>query len=316
MKLPIAIVIPTLNCREKLVRHLDAIEEWLPHVGQIIAIDSQSTDGTFELLQERLLPYGAQVISAEKGLYQCWNQAAQLAIQPCLYYSTICDVITQSGLQEMTDIMIKNDLDVVISNPKIVSDQGEAISNIKWPIHYILRYLNYSDDVALYSGEDLAKLVPLFLPATLLGSSASNLYRSEVIKKHPFPLSVGIVGDSLWAVKYLPKLKVGITRKEYAIFCWDGVRNGTWDKDGSFMQQFSEEADKLKLEYPLPHIDYVIIHSVNAYITDECKRLQAAVNEYDYYVKFLTRPLGVKAKDIFFKYTSVRYWLGRLFPRE
>jgi len=42
----ISVIIPTLNCRAQLERHLDACKDWFPKVGQIIAIDSNSTDGT------------------------------------------------------------------------------------------------------------------------------------------------------------------------------------------------------------------------------------------------------------------------------
>ena len=256
------------------------------------------------------------MISAERGLYQCWNKAAQLANQPYLYYSTICDVITESGLRKLTEAIMEKELDVVISPPKIVSENGVVVQAVKWPIHYVTEHLNYTGDLAVYQGSDLAHLICVFLPATILGSSASNLYRSSVIKENPFPLNVGMVGDSLWAVKYLPNLKVGIFRKEYATFCWDGVRNGTWDEDGTLMMEFQREADALRRENPLPHVEGVVLNSVNDYLHDERQRFYAALKEYDDYVKFLTRPFGVKAKDVILKYTSIRYWLGRMFPRE
>ena len=75
------------------------------------------------------------------------------------------------------------------------------------------------------------------------------------------------------------------------------------------MEKFKDES--LKLEHGSHTIGYI-----NDHLTEECIRLQAAINEYDDYVKFLTRPLGVKTKDVILKYTSVRYWFGRIFPRE
>ena len=69
MKIPVTVIIPTLNCREKAAHHLDAIEEWLPCVQEIIAIDSNSNDGTRELLEERLQSYDAKIISTGRGLF-------------------------------------------------------------------------------------------------------------------------------------------------------------------------------------------------------------------------------------------------------
>lgn len=317
MKLPVTVVLPTLNCKDKLIKHLDGIESWLPDVAQIIAIDSQSNDGTLELLKERLLPYEAEIVSAERGLYQCWNKAAQLASQPYLYYSTICDIITRDGIVELADIIEKNKLDVVISPPIIVSGDGRIDKKIKWPIHYVEKYLEYTNGLAIFGKNDMEFLVTLFLPASIIGSSASNLYRSEVIKSNPFPLHVGTVGDSFWALQNLPSLRVGIAEKAYATFCWDGVRNGTWDESGEIMKKFQAEAKLLHHGNNIMRfVNEVLIPSTNAHLRDECIRLQDVIDEYDDYVKFLTRPIGVKARDVILKYTSVRYWLGKIVPRE
>jgi hypothetical protein len=308
VKLPVTVIIPTLNCREKLARHLDAIGEWLSCVEEIIAVDSNSTDGTRELLEERLQRHGGQVISTGPGLYKAWNLAASKATQPYLYYSTICDIITRDGITELTHLMEENDLDVVISPPKIVGSDGVSEEKTKWPIHYVLKYLSFKNEVAILDELQKQYMVSAFLPAGIIGSSASNLYRTEVIQKNPFPLDVGTVGDSLWALKNLPLLRVGIARKHYATFCWDGVRNGTWDESGELMEKFKNES--LKLEHGSHTIGYI-----NDHLTEECVRLQAAINEYDAYVKFLTRPLSAKVKDVVFKYTSVRFWLGRISSR-
>lgn len=308
MKLPVTVILPTLNCKEKLVKHLDSIENWLSQVEEIIAIDSQSTDGTFELLKERLTPYNAHLISEDRGLYRCWNKAASLASQPYIYYSTMCDIISLSGLFELTHLMEKIQLDVLISPPKIFSEHALE-HEVKWPIHYVQKYLKYSEGIAILNKFQTELMISAFLPASIIGSSASNLYRASVLKKYPFPEDVGTVGDSYWALKYLPSLKVGIAEKQFATFCWDGVRNGTWDESGDLMLKFKSEAEKLE------NGSHTIAY-IHNYLTDECVRLQAAINEYDTYVKFLTRPFDVKVKDFIGKYTSVRYLLRRIFIRE
>jgi glycosyltransferase involved in cell wall biosynthesis len=317
VKLPISVIIPTLNCRKKLVRHLDAIEEWLPLVEEIIAIDSNSSDGTKELLEERLQPYGANILSTGRGLYQAWNLGASLATQPYVYYSTVCDIISKNGLVEMSRLIESHRLDVLISPPKMVDEDGEREVNVKWPIHYVLKYLEFKEGVTLVTNVQKMLFLAPFIPATILGSSASNLYRTQILKEHPFPLDVGTVGDSYWALKNFPYLSIGIANEFYATFCWDGVRNGPWDESGEIMEKFKKEEEALNnITNSIGFIkDYYNIGYINEYFKDECRRLQAAIKEYDAYVKFLTRPLSVKAKDVFFKYTSVRYWWGRIFSR-
>jgi len=287
-------------------------------VGEILAVDSNSNDGTKELLEERLKPHGGQIISTDPGLYKAWNLAARRATQPYIYYSTICDIISKDGLSNLYDIASENELDVVISVPRILSAQGLPVKDVKWPIHYVVKYLNFANDLALYEKEAYVRLVQIFLPASILGSSASNLYRTEVIQQNPFPEDYGVVGDSVWAVRNLPLLKVGITHKEFASFCWDGIRNGTWDEGGVLMERMLGEAEKwltseqMTHAEQITHINYIVTQSSTDHLRDECIRLQAVIDEYDDYVKFLTRPLSVKMKDGFFKYTSIRYWWGKI----
>ncbi len=301
MKVPVTVIIPTLNCRVKLKRHLDGIEDWLPLAGEVIAVDSNSSDGTKELLEKRLNPYGAKIISTRPGLYQAWNLAAANATQPYVYYSTVCDIIGKKEFLELTSLIINSNTDVIISPPKIVSYDGINMENIKWPIHYVLKYLNFHKGITILDDLQKQYMVSVFFPASIIGSSASNLYRTEVIKENPFPSDVGSVGDTFWALRNIPSLKVGIAEKEYATFCWDGVRNGEWDESGEITAKFRNES--IKLDHGPHTIGYI-----NDRILEECLQLRA-------YVRCIERPLVLKIKDTVLTYTSVRFWFNKIVAR-
>jgi hypothetical protein len=57
-----------------------------------------------------------------------------------------------------------------------------------------------------------------FLPHGLLGSSASNLYRTAFLQKHPFPTDFGHCGDTAWGVSVAPIAKVAFTPRSCARF--------------------------------------------------------------------------------------------------
>jgi glycosyltransferase involved in cell wall biosynthesis len=200
----------------------------MPHVAEIIAIDSTSTDGTSEVLQEKLAPLGAELISTGPGLYKAWNQAVSLANQPYVYFSTIGDIISLPGLQKLVGWAEESSLDVVISSPRMINEDGSDNTRVKWPIHFLNRSSLRADGLHLPLREERYLLANLFFPESIIGSSASNLYRTEALKSFPFPEDIGSEGDVLWSANNLKKLKVGITTDKLASFCWDGDRTKSY----------------------------------------------------------------------------------------
>ena len=226
--LPVTVIIPTLNCREKLERHLENSKEWFSKVGQIIAVDSNSTDGTLDLLGEVLTPFDAEIISTGPGLYKSWNLGVGKATQPYVYFSTIGEILEPNALEEMCRLIQSEACDVLISPPRMVNEMGECIDK-QWPIHS-LRELLCDDRVTVLSADDLFLLSSLYIPSSIIGSSASNLYCSDTLKKNPFPEDLGVIGDVIWAFDNLPFLRVCICGKMFATFCWNGDRKLTWEK--------------------------------------------------------------------------------------
>jgi glycosyltransferase involved in cell wall biosynthesis len=225
-KIPVTLIIPTLNCAVQASKHLESIDQILPNVREIIAIDSGSIDGTYEILLKKLTRYKAKIISTKPGLYQAWNQAAKIATQPYVYFSTISDTITLDGLSRLMMYSQENELDVIISIPRIINSNGDEL-DIQWPIHRLAKSNVASNKLIIPDSYSLRLLSTLFIPESIIGSSASNLYKTKVLAESPFPIDIGTTGDVLWAILNLHKLKVGILYEKISHFCWDGDREYT-----------------------------------------------------------------------------------------
>jgi glycosyltransferase involved in cell wall biosynthesis len=222
-KIAVTLIIPTLNCAVQASKHLESIDQILPNVQEIIAIDSGSIDGTYEILLEKLTRYKAKIISTKPGLYQAWNQAAKIATQPYVYFSTISDTITLDGLKKLVTTAQINNLDGVISPPKI-SYSIPTNEPVRWPIHRFLEYYNTSKELIIPTPEQNEMLACIFIPESIIGSSASNIYRADFLKQYPFPEEQGHAGDVYWTIDNLKKMKIGIIKDELAEFCYDGKR--------------------------------------------------------------------------------------------
>jgi glycosyltransferase involved in cell wall biosynthesis len=228
-KLPITVIIPTLNCRKKLISHIEKSQGWIPHVAEIIAIDSSSTDGTWEVLNEKLTPFDAKLISTGPGLYRAWNHAVSLATQPYVYFSTIGDIISKEDLYRLYDIIHTKSLDLLIAPPRIIDESGLELISIKWPIHYISNRLP-DNSIYILDQKESMLLASAFVPESIIGSSASNMYRSDILKQFPFPIEFGHQGDVAWAIKNIPIIKTGIHTSLTGNFCVDGNRFNSWEK--------------------------------------------------------------------------------------
>jgi len=245
VKLPITVVLPTLNCRAKLDRHLSEAGEWLSEVAEIIAVDSGSTDGTRELLEDNFGNLsGAAVLSTEPGLYRAWNLATARAVQPFIYFSTIGDMIGSNGLSKLVAAAEEHSLELVVSVPQIVDEDGREVRGLRWPIHFLEDYLKGGEGLFLPSPAERAILSAIFVPETILGSSASNLYRTALLQKHPFPEDLGKQGDVYWAIRNLSACRLGLLPDRLASFCWDGDRRTSWSDLWAMMIAMTDDVDK------------------------------------------------------------------------
>ena len=189
----------------------------MPLVNEIIAVDSYSNDGTFEIIQAAVERYeNVSIIQRPKGLYQSWNEGISHATQPYIYFSTIGDTITQEGLESLYSFADENELDVAVSPPEFKTT-AVAADTKPWPIHDLIDHYAISKPVVIPQTL-LVALNLLFLQSSLLGSSASNLYRSQALKENPFPTDFKRAGDSAWLIKQAPHIKLGILPETVSTF--------------------------------------------------------------------------------------------------
>jgi glycosyltransferase involved in cell wall biosynthesis len=214
----IGVVIPTLNCASLLDAHLDAIELWLDAVQEIVVVDSHSTDGTWDILCNRLSGPKTTFYQRPKGLYQAWNYGVSQLSSQLLYFSTIGDHITNQGLQHLRDVAQKTSADVVISPPAFVEEDGSPIKNPPhWPIHELIRVLDLREPALIDNWTLLLLMLENPIDA-ILGSSASNIYRTDKLRECPFSTDYGSVGDGAWGLSNLFDFKLAATPECFSIF--------------------------------------------------------------------------------------------------
>jgi hypothetical protein len=216
---PISAVLPIFNCRERLARHVESVKKWASQVEEIIVVDSGSSDGSLELAHEALTRFGARFLHNPPGLYQSWNAGIASASAKWCYISTVEDPITPAGLAHLLETARQYEADTVISPPEMRSEDGSAPVDQKMPSNLLAESFRSAGMAsrALERSEAIALLCGM-LPHGLLGSSASNLYRTTFLQAHPFPTDVGHCGDSAWGVSVAPFAKVAFTARECARF--------------------------------------------------------------------------------------------------
>jgi len=217
MKLPVSLIIPTRNCRDALLQHLGDVRETLEEAEEIIGVDGESSDGTAEVLRDFCSARdGASFLSLPPGLYEGWNRAVAAATQPWIYFSTVGDTIQPGGLESLWQRGEKLGANLILSAPRMVGANGITSAERKWPIHYLAAACE--DRESCLTTWEVVLGCCSFFSGSILGSSASNLYATSLLKQIPFPTDFGHGGDTMWGVQALPHLRVAILPKEVATF--------------------------------------------------------------------------------------------------
>jgi hypothetical protein len=213
--LPIGVVIPTRNSASLVPQHLDTLRPWVDQVAEIVVVDSFSKDGTVDLLKAGLRHPFLRFLEHPPGLYQSWNFGiAQLKTEYC-YISTVGDGITLEGLQHLVDVGSRLRGDVVISKPRFIDVNGGPLPSPRWPIDDLLATLRVAEPEAL-EGMGLFLFTLLNYRDAILGSSASNLYRTHVLQENPFPVDYGTAGDCGWGLANCLKIRLAVTPREFS----------------------------------------------------------------------------------------------------
>lgn len=219
--LPIGILVPTRNCLGLLRRQLPALQAALELVQEVVVVDGESNDGSLEFLRANLRHASLRFESLPRGLYQGWNAGIGLLKSRYLYIATAGDTITGEGLRHLYEVAQRFEADVVLSPPKFLSADGTALPRKKWSLHELIAALQPDRPFLLGPGQVFITSVCHGM-AGMMGSSASNLYRTSALQERPFPTDYGHVGDTAWGLAAAFNLRFAVTPRACAEFVIHG----------------------------------------------------------------------------------------------
>jgi hypothetical protein len=214
----ISVLLPTRNSMSLLPRHVETMRNWLDLVHEVVVVDSESTDGTASFLRQALGPgVNVRFFDHPCGLYQSWNFGIRQVRTRYTYISTIGDEMTREGLLHLAEVAEEHACDAVVSPPGFVDDAGRPLPTEQWPPHWLIAMLGISRPVVLEGG-GLMAFAFASLPNAILGSSASNLYRTDCLRQYPFPTDYGTVGDGAWGLAHALHVRMGLTPAKISNF--------------------------------------------------------------------------------------------------
>lgn len=197
-KLPVTIVSPVMNCISGMLAHAEHLRLLSGMVSEVIVVDSQSSDGTIEYLRDALADLEIRFLDHPPGLYQSWNFGISMATQPFLTMATVGDILPPESLARLYVTLHRFSADVVVSAPAFVNMDGTP-SKKRWPIHQLLDRVRFDNPFEMDSVSWITTNYG-FYSASLIASSASNLYRTSLLQEHPFPTDLRHWGDIAWAL--------------------------------------------------------------------------------------------------------------------
>ncbi len=214
--LPVSVLVPTRNSISTLPAHVAQMRPWLPMVEEVIVVDSHSNDGTVEFLRRELKHPRLRVLTHPPGLYQSWNHGIAACASEWIYISTVGDSIEARGLRTLMALAVEGNCDVVISPPEWVTSGGGIVKK-RWPVSELIRTVPLEGRVVL--APELVLLFALtFMRKSILGSSASNLYRAATLRGRPFPTDFGHAGDVGWGLRHATGIRLGIVTEVVSRF--------------------------------------------------------------------------------------------------
>ena len=215
---PISVVIPVYQSAELLPVHIECLRRLRPMVHEFIWVITESPDGSHITARKAAKQLGGQVFEVPRGLYQAWNSGIARATGEFVYISTIGDTITPEGLDALFVCIRKNKADVVFSPPVI---SPATRTNLKrfphWPVFKFAQILNKIADNCM--PKEKAILMQILSGASgLLGSCASCLFRTSLLKSRPFPTEYHHYCDTAWTYQQLPEVTLSFHPNPVAKF--------------------------------------------------------------------------------------------------
>ncbi len=215
--LPIGVLIPTRNSAPYVPQHVADLSKWVAEAQEVVVVDSFSKDGTVDLIKAGLRHPNLRIIEHPPGLYQSWNHGIQQIQAEYCYVSTVGESITGEGVRHLAEVAQKLKCDVVVSKPDFITEDGKPMESTRWPVDDMVESLNLREPATL-AGPELFLFTLVNYREAILGSSASNLYRTQCVREHPFPTDYGTAGDGGWGLANCLKIRLGVTPRKFSTF--------------------------------------------------------------------------------------------------
>lgn len=240
-RLPISVVLPTLNAMSLLPGHVAGMREWLDLVEEVVVVDSESTDGTREYIERHIDHGQLRMFSRPRGLYQAWNFGIAQVRSPWTYISTVGDAMSREGLQHLHAVATDLGAGVVISPPRFIDEAGAPIRAPVWPVHRLIHLFGDAPP-RLLGHHAVFGMGLVTIPHAILGSSASNLYRSDCLQRSPFPVEFGMGGDTAWGLAYALRVDIALTGRVVSTF---RIHEKSYDVSAYVVQDLQERMELL-----------------------------------------------------------------------
>ncbi len=215
--LPVGVIIPTKNSLPYLARHVAGLRPWLELAAEVVVVDSFSTDGTVEYLRANLKHPALRFVSHPPGLYASWNHGVAQIGSKYVYLATAGDTITRAGIQQLVAAAESLACDVVISRPSFCDLAGRPMPDKAWPADDVIATLDVRAPRRLRPVEAIV-FTTVHATDALTGSCASDLFRTEILQRLPFPTEFGYSGDSAWNWRHAAEVTYGIVPDRFSTF--------------------------------------------------------------------------------------------------
>ena len=245
--LSIGVVIPTKNSMPYLPGHLEKMRAWQSLVEEIVVVDSFSSDGTVEFIRSNLSHPRVKFLTHPPGLYESWNRGIGEIGSHHLYIATVGDTIARDGLERLARVAETLACDVVISKPDFRDTAERTLPDVLWPIDDVIGTLGITAPRKL---DKLEALVFTAVHATgaLLGSCASNLFRTEILKRFPFPTDFGTAGDGAWGLMHAAEVAWGVVPERFSIFLIHPANTSAAERQASHLARRRDEVLRAAME--------------------------------------------------------------------
>src|SRR5262249_42129466 len=89
--------------------------------------------------------------------------------------------------------------------------------DLQWPIDDVIATLDIKQPRRLRQLEAVI-FAAAHATAALTGSSASDVFRTEILQRHPFPIDFGTSGDAVWGWMHAAEVAWGVVPGKFSTF--------------------------------------------------------------------------------------------------